>query len=295
MTQQQPTGFFFTIPVLPATADNNTNRPNLGAANSTLQNPNGQCSCWDLLVPVLHLLQRPIHVVGQLCTYHRLYLSRRIHLSQTHICSCHYQPDPKRCSTCGYCHDCGCDLITTSAPGVHRCSCSYCLARCCPHPPNFTAAKQAHNVHILLRYKQARKRCPIGARPTQEPVIPEEWPLEGIDTQQLDAHPTDDQVLSVPLNNRWPSTSQLTPTLVEEDRSATGLGGQRRLTHKRLALTLAEYNKRQQTASNTPRACISPVQAPDSQPTPGPVEADWTPPREQPLPPHVRLNNPRID
>ena len=138
----------------------NVSRPNLASYNTGNVNHNGQCACWDLVVPALNLLQPLEIALANTCLYHRNYFSRRINLERTHRCNCHYQPDEYRCLDCGYCHLCGCDLVTTSTEYFHRCTCHYCLARCCPHRPLYHSARQAQRRHALLRELQKSERCP---------------------------------------------------------------------------------------------------------------------------------------
>ena len=207
--------------------------PNIGSQHGEIDNPNTQCACWNELVPALHL-QEPVGLaLTRVCEYHRKYFARRLALSRTHSCDCHYQrADIFRCYACGYCHRCGCDLITTSAPGYHRCTCSICLARCCPHHPQFAETRYASAQHVYLRNKQARLRC----APDAEPVT-SYWTacgkgifdLTAEDSQRLhelrQPGRTDVITEEVPINNRWPSHEDPCVT-VDEDRAESGLGSQ---------------------------------------------------------------------
>ena len=136
-------------------------RPNLGTDYEATYR---QCACWDALIPALQLLEELSDALPQLCTYHRHYLFRRVHLKKSHSCRCHYEPDcGQRCLGCGYCHKCGCDLITTSTPHFHRCSCVYCLPRCCPHPQGPRDTQKALLRHEYLQRVQITERCSPGA------------------------------------------------------------------------------------------------------------------------------------
>ena len=209
----------------PTTADNC--RPSLGRLiNQTTSNPNGQCLCWDLIIPALHLLEDPKLVIRTLCVYHRAYFGRRINLGRTHSCPCHYDPDTERCYDCGYCHRCGCDLVTTSTPEFHRCSCSYCLTRCCPHDPTTWAGKSALRQHNFLRARQAARRCPVGAPPSD--VRHPEYKLSQVEIEELDkiedlpsdrtpSYLTeDDPLFPLIINCRWPSEDG-SPSAVEQN------------------------------------------------------------------------------
>ena len=210
----------------------NASRPNLASLNTGNVNHNGQCACWDLVVPALNLLQPLEIALANTCLYHRNYFSRRINLERTHRCNCHYQPDEYRCLDCGYCHLCGCDLVTTSTEHFHRCTCNYCLARCCPHRPLYHSARQAQRRHALLRELQKSERCPPGTPPNTTERRPEEpYPLEVVETLRLlDSSVKgrgrgilneDDKDITFTINSRWPS--DVYGTTVTEDRGATGL------------------------------------------------------------------------
>ena len=73
-------------------------------------------------------------------------------LLETQHCICHFAPSKYRCLEFGYCHRCGCDLATTSSSDFHRCSCAYCVARCCGTKLTASAQRSALKVHAYLRY-----------------------------------------------------------------------------------------------------------------------------------------------
>lgn len=186
-------------------------RPNLGTEyfDTTYR----QCACWDALIPVLHLLEEPSDALPNLCLYHRHYLFRRVHLKQSHSCRCHYEPDcGERCLGCGYCHKCGCDLITTSTPHFHRCSCVYCLLRCCPHPQTLRDTQKALLRHEYLQRVQAAARCAPGA-----PIITEyksasastrplsRWELAELRRLYSSIPAVPAQRRRYPVNTRWPT------------------------------------------------------------------------------------------
>lgn len=184
-------------------------RPNLGTEyyEATYR----QCACWDALIPVLQLLEEPSEALPNLCLYHRHYLFRRVHLKQSHSCRCHYEPDcGQRCLGCGYCHKCGCDLITTSTPHFHRCSCVYCLLRCCPHPQTLRDTQKALLRHEYLQRVQIAERCSPGA-----PIITEyksastrplsSWELAELRRLYSSIPAVPARRRRYPLNTRWPT------------------------------------------------------------------------------------------
>ena len=228
---EEHTHYSIVIPIAPpAFLDQGAllTRPDIGRQfASPLFNPAGQCACWDSIVPALHLLQEASTVIGHLCQYHQQYFTRRLHLEQNHSCNCHYQPDLDRCLACGYCHHCGCDLVTTSTPHFHRCTCTYCLPRCCPYVPTLRSVQQARLRHNLLRNVQASERCPPGSPiirkyPVQQPhppaVINELRRLNNaIPPLPLGkGYPTSDRS---PVNSRWPAPVGHATT---QDRGITG-------------------------------------------------------------------------
>ena len=220
-------------------------RPDLGRQFAgPLFNPAGQCACWDLIIPALHLLQEASAIIGQLCQYHQQYFTRRLHLEQNHQCNCHYQPDLDRCLSCGYCHRCGCDLVTTSTPHFHRCTCTYCLPRCCPHIPTLRSAQQARLRHNLLRNLQATERCPPGTtvvtRYAPQPPLPFAVikELRRLD-ETIPPLPLGRGYLTVdrcPVNSRWPTSVGHATT---QNRGITGF---------------SKYDKRPTTNRRSPRS-----------------------------------------
>ena len=151
---QNSRGFtIFSIPTLSYLEDG---QPQVGSGKHHLANPNHQCACWDELIPYLQLREKLPSASARVCTYHANYLLRRSHLSETHDCDCHLDPELYRCHTCGYCHNCGCDLVTTSSKGFHRCSCITCVARCCQPP-----TQKFEDIRIPLGFLSARS--PINA------------------------------------------------------------------------------------------------------------------------------------
>ena len=70
----------FRIPISAQTARRGANesRPNLASLNTGNVSPNGQCACWDLIVPALNLLEPLEIAITNVCLYHRNYFSRRI-------------------------------------------------------------------------------------------------------------------------------------------------------------------------------------------------------------------------
>ena len=223
-------------------------RPDLGRQFAgPLFNPAGQCACWDSIIPALHLLQEASTVIGQLCQYHQHYFTRRLQLEQNHNCNCHYQPDLDRCLACGYCHRCGCDLVTTSTTHFHRCTCSYCLPRCCPHLPTLRSTHQARLRHNLLRNLQASERCPPGTAVVKR-YAPQP-PLSSAVTKEL--RRLDNTIPQLPLgrgyltadhcpvNNRWPASVGYATT---QNRGITGFAKYNRKP---------AINKRSPTETNT--------------------------------------------
>ena len=124
---------------------------------------NGDCPCWEFLATLSNLTTNYASISDRLCRYHQDYYQRR---SKTdHDCSCHTNPKPHFCTDCGHCHECGCDLCTTSPANFHRCSCPLCLNRCCgllgPDPKHLELTQRRHR---LLRLKQSIAACASTSR-----------------------------------------------------------------------------------------------------------------------------------
>lgn len=282
VSSEERTHYSIVIPIAPPAflgQGELLTRPDLGRHfASPLLNPAGQCACWNLVVPALHLLQEPSTAIGQLCQYHQQYFTRRIHLEQTHVCNCHYQPDHDRCLACGYCHLCGCDLVTTSTPHFHRCTCTYCLPRCCPHIPTLRSAQQARLRHTLLRNLQATERCPpgspvIGKYPTPQPhppaVINELRRLNNaIPPLPLgQGYPTSDRS---PVNSRWPSPVGHATT---QNRGITGF-----TRHNKKSVTNGRSPPEAISTSPSPPPLVLPDE-PEPLVTTSSLECSCTPPR----------------
>ena len=215
----------FKIPVLTPPPTLRLSRPTVGTEYANNSNPNGQCLCWDAIIPTLFLLGKAEDLTTEICRYHHQYLTRRIHLSKTHDCDCHYQPDPQRCLACGYCHLCGCDVTTTSTPQFHRCSCAHCLARCCPHDPTLAEVKATHLRHHVRRTRQADLRC----LPTDPPHMPrreeDHFSAPHFRITQRELQEARRLFHLAPQNDYWPTypTNSPNPVLVVENRSLSGL------------------------------------------------------------------------
>ena len=124
---------------------------------------NGDCLCWEFLATLSNLTTNYDSISDRLCRYHQDYYRRR---SKTdHDCSCHTNPKPHFCTDCGHCHECGCDLCTTSTANFHRCYCPLCLNRCCgllgPDPKHLELTQRRHR---LLRLKQSIAACASTSR-----------------------------------------------------------------------------------------------------------------------------------
>ena len=207
----------FNIPTEPSTSD--------GGPPSLLQQNNLQCLCWEQLRDSINLLVSYRTTLWQhkhVCAYHRVYFQRRINAERPHLCTCHYEPDGRRCTDCGYCHNCGCDLVTTSTNNFHRCTCALCLVRCCGVGVTSTSFVNAHRRHNFLRARQAEHRCEPGTPPNRRgcstPFSTEDIESARLLNAPLPLVPTplrpralteDPDTCNPPTNVRWPPETTL--------------------------------------------------------------------------------------
>ena len=235
---EERTQLHFTIPTEPTSPvfRPDAARPSLGHRFNRQINNNGQCACWDRLIPALNLLEEPAIPLTEVCIYHRAYFSRRIFFHRNHSCDCHYNPDEQRCHDCGYCHSCGCDLVTTSTAYFHRCSCRFCLTRCCPQQPTDSRTDHIQRQHAFFRARQFSNRCPTGAPTSKERRLstllsqPDLAELESLVPRPTGIgrgaiHTSQEEVTTgvrLQVSNRWPSEDGR-PGAIEQDRGSTGL------------------------------------------------------------------------
>ena len=134
----------------------------------------GRCVCWELLALVSSLRNKYEDIEQRICHYHRELYQKRTGPDGQHHCPCHHQRNRSDfCWNCGYCHNCGCDSVTTSTPRFHRCTCDLCLHRCCglfgTTDENRSNARARHN---LYRIKQLKERCQSGTKPINIRSVP---------------------------------------------------------------------------------------------------------------------------
>ena len=280
----------FTIPTAPSPpiAGPDAARPSLGQHFHATTNANGQCACWDRFIPALNLLEEPSIPISEVCIYHRAYFSRRIYLQKNHRCDCHYSPDDHRCQDCGYCHACGCDLITTSTEHFHRCSCSFCLTRCCPQEPTNIGAQHILRQHAFLRARQTTNRCSAGTPPSRERhpspslTLPEQKTLDQLSPRLPGigrGRSREETVTGVPLriNNRWPGENGSSVT-IEQDRGATGLlkAHKIRTTPRLTPACSSSAAFTGSTSPNPPTCSYAPPETSERPASATDTEASWT-------------------
>lgn len=238
------------------------------------QHPYKQCICWEHLIAAKQLLEEPSDVINELCSYHHHYLFRRIRLKKGHNCPCHVEPDcGNRCLACGFCHACGCDLITTSTPQFHRCSCAHCLQRCCPHTPDLLGVQQAVIRHSFLQSLQQAERCQPGA--TTSDYYRDPRPLTTEEQRELQERYKAIPLISqgdAPINGRWPSTTGYATDAATFEPGAPTVSAhppQPRTRGRAAELSLTSY-RRSQIASQsaqpeTTTTSETTIQSPDSE------------------------------